>query len=68
MLRLLVALCELARLGWKTGFRRSGAYWSWRMETAFGTDAARMPDAKARRRAIVDYANWVASMRRLRKR
>ncbi len=38
------------------------------METAFGKDAARMPDVKARRHAIVDYANWVASMRRLRRR
>jgi hypothetical protein len=38
------------------------------METAFGHDPARMPDAKARRHAIIDYANWVASMRALRKR
>lgn len=68
MLRLCTAAIELLRLGWKTRFRRNGAYWSWRMETAFGHDPKRMPDAGARREAIVDYANWVASMRKLRRR
>lgn len=68
MMRLLIAVRELALLGWRTGFRRRGAYWAWRMETAFGHDAARMPDASSRRHAIIDYANWVAAMRRLRRR
>ena len=67
-MRLLIAIRELFLLGWKTGFRRRGAYWTWRMETAFGHDPARMPNAKSRRHAIIDYANWVASMRALRKR
>jgi hypothetical protein len=68
MLRYAIALRELAILGWRTRFRRRGAYWTWRMETAFGHDASRMPDAAARREAIIDYANWVAAMKRIRPR
>lgn len=68
MMRHLIALRELALLGWRTRFRRRGAYWAWRLDTAFGHDPKRIPDAAARREAIVDYANWVAAMRRLRRR
>jgi len=67
-MRSLVALIELARLGWKTRFRLRGPYWHWRNETAFGHDPARMPSARARREAIIEYANWVRSMRALRRR
>lgn len=57
---------ELLRLAWATGFRLRGKYWRWRRETAFGTDAARMPDAAARREAILEYGRWVGRMRRMR--
>jgi hypothetical protein len=67
-MRSLVALIELARLAWKTRFRLRGAYWQWRDETAFGTDPARVPTARARREAIIEYAHWVRSMRALRRR
>ncbi len=59
------ALWNLFLLGWKTGFRMRGPYWRWRMETAFGTDAARMPTAAARRRAVLEYGAWVGRMRAL---
>jgi hypothetical protein len=48
-----------------TRFRMRGRYWSWRRETAFGSDRSRWPKAADRRRAIVEYARWAASMRRL---
>ncbi len=63
-----IAIIELGRLAWKTGFRLRGPYWTWRNETAFGHDPKRMPSAAARREAIVEYANWVAAMRALRRR
>ena len=54
---------NLFLLGWKTRFRLRGRYWSWRMETAFGTDPARMPPAAERRRAALAYGAWVGRMR-----
>ncbi|MHC4833347.1 MAG: hypothetical protein ACYTFH_05560 [Planctomycetota bacterium] len=48
-----------------TRFRMRGRYWSWRRETAFGSDRARWPEPEKRRRAILEYARWAASMRRL---
>ncbi|MBM4110274.1 MAG: hypothetical protein FJ254_02805 [Phycisphaerae bacterium] len=67
-MRLLRAVIALVRLGFATRFRLGGAYWSWRRETAFGCDAARWPSAAQRRRAMIEYAEWVASMRTLIKR
>lgn len=63
--RLLVAGLELSRLAWALRFRLSGPYMRWREETAFGHERSRWPGAAERRRAIIDYANWCASMRRL---
>ena len=67
LMRRLIACRELFLLLWKTRFRLRGAYWSWRHVTAFGHDPARMPPPEERREAIIDYANWVASMRDLRR-
>ena len=58
---------NLFLLGWATGFRLRGRYWSWRMETAFGADRAKWPSAAARRRAALEYGAWVGAMRRLRR-
>jgi hypothetical protein len=62
------ALWNLLILGWKTRFRVNGAYWAWRRETGFGTDAAHMPNAAARRHAMLEYGAWVGQMRALRRR
>jgi hypothetical protein len=64
-MRLLRAVFALARLGVATRFRLGGAYWSWRRETAFGRDASRWPSAVHRRKAMIEYAEWVAQMRSL---
>ena len=58
---------NLFLLGWATGFRLRGRYWSWRMETAFGADRAKWPSAAERRRAALEYGAWVGAMRRLRR-
>ncbi len=63
--RRLVAALAALRLGFATGFRVRGAYWRWRLETAFGNDPDRMPDARARREAMVDYLVWTQRMRKL---
>ncbi|MDZ4831277.1 MAG: hypothetical protein SGJ09_13905 [Phycisphaerae bacterium] len=63
--RYVVAAIELGRLAWAVRFRMNGAYLVWRRETAFGHDPASLPTSAARRRAIIDYANWCASMRAL---
>ena len=67
-MRTLSGLWNLFLLGAKTRFRLRGPYWRWRMETAFGTDPARMPDPAARRRAAIEYGAWVGQMRALRRR
>ena len=61
----LLALLSIAAA---TGFRLRGAYWTWRRETAFGSDPSRWPPARERRRMILEYARWVASMRRMARR
>jgi len=63
-----IAAWAALRLGFATGFRFRGAYWRWRRETAFGTDPERMPEARARREAMIDYLVWTASMRSLMRR
>ena len=62
------ALLALARLGVQTRFRMRGAYWRWRMETAFGTDASRMPPFGERMRSIIEYGAWVHRMRSMMRR
>lgn len=64
----LSGLACLASMACATRMRFRGAYWSWRRETAFGSDPGRWPKPAARRRAILEYARWVASMRRLARR
>jgi hypothetical protein len=64
MLQTLGGLWELMRLAAKTRFRLRGKYWRWRMETAFGSDHSKLPPARARRKATLEYARWVRRMRR----
>lgn len=55
-------LYELARLGVITGFRFRGAYWDWRLHTAFGRG---YPASRAELvRSVLAYARWVHRMRR----
>lgn len=58
------SLLGLLALGFATGFRRKGAYWKWREETAFGNDRSKWPSAAERRHAMLDYARWAWRMRR----
>ncbi|RLS64307.1 MAG: hypothetical protein DWH97_08375 [Planctomycetota bacterium] len=58
------SLLGLFRLGLSTRFRVGGAYWSWREETAFGSDRSTWPTARARRHAMFEYARWAWRMRR----
>ena len=67
-MRTLSGIWNLALLGLRTRFRFRGRYWSWRMETAFGTDRAKWPSARERRRAAIAYGAWVGSMRALARR
>ena len=59
-------LWELFILAVKTRFRLRGSYWTWRHETAFGTDRSRMPSRAQRVRAILDYGRWLWRMKRQR--
>ncbi len=55
-------LYELARLAILSRFRFSGAYWQWRLHTAFGRG---YPQSKAElTRSILDYGRWVYRARR----
>lgn len=66
------ALYELARLAVLSRGRFRGAYWSWRLHTAFGRGypTGRWPGRWGERGAIVhsvlDYGRWVYRMRRMR--
>lgn len=55
-------LYELARLGVITKFRFRGAYWRWRMETAFGQGK---PESRMEMlHAVLEYGRWMRRMRR----
>jgi hypothetical protein len=57
-------LYELARLACISRFRFKGAYWSWRMHTAFGRG---YPRSRAELvRAVLAYGRWVWRTRRAR--
>ena len=58
-------LFELAMLALRTGFRFSGPYWRWRLETAFGADPARRPPRRQRLHAALEYGRWVWRMKRM---
>lgn len=58
------ALYELARLFVVTRGRMRGAYWTWRLHTAFGRG---YPASKTETlKSVLDYGRWVYRMRRLR--
>ncbi len=59
------ALWQLTRLTILSRGRMCGRYWHWRMETAFGSDATRMPTRWHRLRATIRFGHWVGRMRRL---
>jgi hypothetical protein len=64
VLDFLGALYELARLAILTRGRLRGAYWSWRLHTAFGRG---YPPSKAETlKSFLDYGRWVYRMRRMR--
>lgn len=52
---------ELARLGVLTRFRFRGAYWQWRLHTAFGKG---MPARARLWHDVLEYGRWVHRMRR----
>jgi hypothetical protein len=54
-------LYELARLAVISRGRFRGAYWQWRLHTAFGRDH---PPRAEIIRSIMDYARWVYRTRR----
>jgi hypothetical protein len=64
-LHTLDAIWQLARLAVVTRGRLRGRYWHWRFETAFGTDATRMPSRWRRMQAMLRFGHWVGQMRRL---
>jgi hypothetical protein len=56
---------ELLLLACRARFRLNSAYWTWRRETAFGSDPISMPSSAERRRAVLDYGRWVFRMKRM---
>jgi hypothetical protein len=64
MIETLGGLWCLLELAIKTRCRLRGSYWRWRMETAFGRDAARPVSRWQRWRAMIEYGRWVYRMKR----
>jgi hypothetical protein len=58
----LLGLYELLRLACLFRFRFGGAYWQWRLHTAFGRG---YPARGELLRAGLTYARWMHKMRRL---
>lgn len=56
-------LYELFRLAVVTRFRFRGAYWSWRMYTAFGRGRPPLPELLA---SVLEYGRWAYRTRRMR--
>lgn len=52
---------QLARLGLLTRFRFRGAYWQWRLHTAFGRG---YPARRELLRSVLDYGRWMHRMKR----
>lgn len=53
----------LALLALRSGLRFKGAYWTWRMQTAFGRG---MPESRAELlKGLVEYARWMHRVRRM---
>jgi hypothetical protein len=57
------AVLALLRLGVATNFNFDGAYWKWRWQTAWGN--GEKPKGREKLRAMMEYARWVARMRRM---
>ena len=55
---ILTALWELAILVAQSGFRVRGPYLTWRRETAFGDDPARLPPRGERIHAVLIAWPW----------
>lgn len=53
---------ELLRLALITRCRFRGAYWSWRLHTAFGNGT---PPRREMIRSVLEYARWVYRVRRM---
>ncbi len=58
-----LGLYELARLAFVIRFRFRGAYWQWRMHTAFGRGT---PGRLGLIRSAIDYGAWAHRLRRSR--
>jgi len=56
-------LYELARLAVISRFRFRGAYWTWRMHTAFGRGKPPLPQLLS---SVLDYGRWAYRTRRMR--
>ena len=59
----LLGLYELARTAFVIRFRFGGAYWRWRMHTAFGRG---MPGRLELIRSAIEYGAWANRLRRSR--
>jgi hypothetical protein len=57
-----LGLFDLLRIAAASGFRFKGAYWEWRLHTAFGRG---YPPRRELIRGLLDYARWVRRMRRM---
>lgn len=56
-------LYELARLGVRSRFRFRGAYWQWRLHTAFGRG---YPESRLELlAALLRYGAWMRRMKRI---
>ncbi len=55
-------LWELCRMALLSGFRIRGAYWNWRLHTAFGRG---FPPKADLIRSVLRYGAWVHRMRKL---
>lgn len=62
LVEFLGGLYELARLGVISRFRFRGAYWQWRLHTAFGRG---YPASRAELlRSVLEYGRWMYRTRR----
>jgi hypothetical protein len=57
------AVYELLRLAALSGFRVRGAYWRWRLHTAFGRGYPRSRTELIR--GVLAYGRWMRRMRRM---
>ncbi|MCA9299432.1 MAG: hypothetical protein KDA28_10215 [Phycisphaerales bacterium] len=58
----ILGLLALAGMGLRSRFRLKGAYWTWRLHTAFGHER---PERGVMLHSVLSYARWVHRMRRM---